>query len=152
MEWSFGMETVRPVDIERLDRMGPFAGSAEGEGAKFEPVRFCWDDAHLKLPRAQDVDRVVNPLVSIEFQANEAEWRSLDYDGFPEDNFGLDIVTLGKMRNYSGSEWCAFWMPPDGADDAKTYRFNVRTPQGGNREGEPLTLDVSVRNGSASLP
>jgi neutral ceramidase len=137
MKWSFGMETVRPVDIERFERMGPLATSP-----RFDPVRFCWPDEHLRLPPAENSESAVNPSVSIEVLSPEAGWGALTYDGFPEDNFGLNLVTLGKMRNYSGSEWCAFWIPPESADAERTYRFKVRTPGGEAREGAPFVLNV----------
>lgn len=150
MTWSFGMETVRPVDIERFERMGPFTVAQEGATRPpFDAVRYCWSDEHLRLPPAELVDRAVNPLVSIEVLSPGAEWSPLTYDGFAEDNYGLNLVTLGKMRNYSGSEWCAFWMAPDFADPERTYRFKVRTPGDGVREGAPFSFDGPGRSGAS---
>jgi hypothetical protein len=141
MKWSFGMETVRPVDIERFERMGPLSAGIPGETEpRFDTVRFCWPDEYLQLSTAEIAERSVNPHVLIETTTPGGEWSPLSYDGFAEDNYGLNLVTVGKMRNYSGSEWCAFWMPPESADAERTYRFKVRTPGGGVRAGPPFSL------------
>jgi hypothetical protein len=145
MQWSFGMETVRPMQIDNLARLGPLLpqGDEDAEPLMFEPERFCWTDEHLELPSPSDVDARVNPTVTIEVREVQSAWAVLSFDGFAEDDFGLNIVTLGKMRNYSGSDWCSFWLPPDYVDGARTYRFSVSTPGGQTRTGEPFMLGTN---------
>jgi hypothetical protein len=130
------------MQIDDLVRLGPLLPQDDDDAAPlmFEPERFCWTDEHLELPSPRDVDARVNPTVTIEVHEAQSAWAALSFDGFAEDDFGLNVVTLGRMRNYSGSDWCSFWLPPDYVDGAFTYRFSVSTPGGQTRTGEPFML------------
>jgi hypothetical protein len=50
---------------------------------------------------------------------------AVDGDGVPQNNKGLDLVTVAVGIGKQQMEWCAIWMVPDGVDHNQKYRFEV---------------------------
>jgi len=83
---------------------------------------FCWIDALPVLDlEGTSCERVVPDVNVVEATGAPA----VDGDGVPQNNRGLDLVTVAVGVGKQQMEWCAIWMVPDGVDRNRKYRFEV---------------------------
>lgn len=84
---------------------------------------FCWIDALPVLDtEGTNCERVV-PGVKVVEAATGATAK--DGDEVPQNNRGLDLVTVAVGVGKKRMEWCAIWMVPDSVDHNQKYRFEV---------------------------
>jgi hypothetical protein len=81
----------------------------------------------------------------------------------PQDNCGLDLVTVLHGSYADRTRWCAFWMPPHGTDPTRDYSICVAgvtdenvVEQGGvyelSRRGELLATPIDRASESGWFP
>ncbi len=91
--------------------------------------RECWNDGAPPWPPdrsrclADDGRECsVTPRVWIETR-RAGDFEPLFIDGAPENDEGLDIVTLGEQISRRSTRWCTYWLPPKQVDMDAEYRF-----------------------------
>lgn len=94
---------------------------------------FCFRDAVPRLSQVGGACRRAVPDVRIEAAASGAP---LVVGAAPQDNRGLDLVTVLHGVSRHATEWCAVWLVPAATPPAAGYRFRVEPVTGD--AGDPL--------------
>jgi neutral ceramidase len=113
--------------------------------------RVCWNDALPSL--GLGVERVT-PAVSV-WVESASGCRPLRVDGAPEDDAGLDFVTLAARAPAQRSRWCVSWMVPPGLPPKVRYHLRVETIEWGSGApcwSNPFTLDTQSSLNLACTP
>ncbi|RPI36137.1 MAG: hypothetical protein EHM54_06470 [Nitrospiraceae bacterium] len=130
----FGIEDVQDAGLsdvkERLSSI--IADRATGESILAVTPAFCWRDRVVSLREGIAIGDEVVPRVSIESSARDMSvWEQLTMEGHPEDDSGLNFVTVVVKGGENRLDWCTFWMPPGNfMEQAVNFRFSVRTLAG----------------------
>lgn len=93
---------------------------------------FCWIDVIRDL--ADPGARVLPDVAIHRVVSDVAEADPHRVGTAPQDNHGLDLVTLvaGAAPGAGLVEWCAIWMVPPGVPPTQTFRFQVARVGGGS--------------------
>jgi neutral ceramidase len=112
---------------------------AERAPTSFSKLRtFCWHEPYVSLDVARQKGRWVTPRVAIEQQDKVGRWIPLRIDGVPEDDRGLQFVTVARRTPLDDLEWCSLWLRMDPPALSGNLRFRVDSPDGA-RFGTPFT-------------
>jgi neutral ceramidase len=129
----FTAENVGARPFRPDDGLGLLLQSLD-DGQPFRHLpRFEWTDVMPKFP-APPPGRVT-PGVKITADNGGGARPIVDTDE------GLNLVTVLLEAKGNQSRWCAFWMPPPGADRSHRYRFEVQLLDGVTvKTSEPVTI------------
>lgn len=105
---------------------------ADGQPFRNLP-RYEWTDVMPKF--SASLPARVTPQVKITADLGGGARPVVDTDD------GLNLVTVLLEAKENQSRWCAFWMPPPGADSSHPYRFEVQLLDGATiQSSEPVTI------------
>jgi neutral ceramidase len=131
----FTVENVGPPPFRPDDGLGLLLQSL-ADGLPFRTLpRYEWTDVRPSFtahPPAR-----VTPRVKIIADNGGGAQPAVDSDD------GLNVVTVLLAATGNQSRWCAFWMPPPGADRSHPYRFEVQLLDGvTSKTSEPFMIPV----------
>jgi neutral ceramidase len=91
---------------------------------------FCWGDRVVNLRANTGTE--ATPRVSLVTQTTDrSEWMPLMVEGHPEDDRGLNFLSVVLAPQEDRVTWCTFWMPPRVLKGTNvSFRFSVRTLEG----------------------
>jgi neutral ceramidase len=114
--------------VDAIPKLSEFPGRCA------RPVPYVWIEPVNTLNPTQQCTQMFDPGAS-EFRARPCELRHPDecgsgdprlcVAGVPQDNCGIDLVTILNGAYMDRTRWCAFWMPPASTLSPEEYRICV---------------------------
>jgi neutral ceramidase len=144
----FGVQDIKTTDWSFIERglSSILEDTMTGESILSSVPAFCWGDRVVDLRTNTGTE--ATPRVSLATQTTDrSEWVPLMVEGHPEDDRGLNFVTVVLTPQDDLVTWCTFWMLPSvlkGTD--ASFRFSVRTLEGKTIQ----STDCMIREGTVN--
>jgi hypothetical protein len=106
---------------------------------------FCWSDRKVNLSSDSDINFRTTPRIRIMTGSSTAkESVTLTLSGVPEDDSGLDFVSMIASHSGDETQWCTVWFAPDEfKQDNKDFYFFVETTSGLQIESPKCFFEAS---------
>lgn len=132
---EFGPCEVGERPYRRSDGLANLLQSLDDGRPRHDFPSYDWDDV---LPQFQTGSpQSPTPKVTVEVESPAGTWTQLvSPAGVPENDAGLNLVTILLEAEPDRSRWATFWLPPAGVDSTKRFRFRV-TRLGGDEKTSP---------------